>query len=251
MGLLVATLATLKPYRKATNGFTALGSGSYGLSSRCRPAPPVELGVIAEGDDPFPPAPTHRAHRYRRWHRVAHLVAPGPHRLAPAYIERAVIGFTGALYVVPSVALLALVAPLTGYFSVTTAEVALVSYTLLILVRNIVTGLDSVPVEAHEVAQGMGYTPLGELLKVRLPLAMPSVMGGLRVATVTVVGLVNVTAFIGQGGLGQLIIQQGFQEDFNTPIFVGLVLSIMLAGAADALIVLLQWASLPWLRARG
>src|SRR5487761_232229 len=130
-------------------------------------------------------------------------------------IRAPIIGTTGALYVVPSVALLALVAPLTGYFSVTTAEVALVSYTLLILVRNIVTGLDSLPAEAHEAAQGMGYTSLEELWKVRFPLAMPSIMGGLRVATVTVVGLVNVTAFIGQGGLGQLIIQQGFQEDFN------------------------------------
>lgn len=165
-------------------------------------------------------------------------------------IRAPIIGTTGALYVVPSVALLALVAPLTGYFSVTTAEVALVSYTLLILVRNIVTGLDSLPAEAHEAAQGMGYTSLEELWKVRFPLAMPSIMGGLRVATVTVVGLVNVTAFIGQGGLGQLIIQQGFQEDFNTPIVVGLGLSILLAGAADALIVVVERASLPWLRAR-
>lgn len=157
-----------------------------------------------------------------------------------------IVGASGALYVVPSVALLAMVAPLTGYFSVTTAEVALVSYTLLILVRNIVAGLDAVPPEAHEAARGMGYTALEELWRIQLPLAVPSILGGLRVATVTVVGLVNVTAFVGQGGLGQLIIQQGFQEDFNTPIFVGLVLSVLLAAAADALIVLAQRLAVPW-----
>lgn len=158
-----------------------------------------------------------------------------------------VIGFTGMLYVVPSVALLAIMAPITGFFSKTTAEVALVSYTLLILVRNIIAGLDSVPAEAHEAARGMGYTARKELWGVQLPLALPSIMGGLRVATVTVVGLVNVTAFVGQGGLGQLIIQQGFQEDFNTPIVVGLVLSVLVAGVADGLIVLPERKTLPWL----
>jgi osmoprotectant transport system permease protein len=157
------------------------------------------------------------------------------------------VGVTGALYVVPSVALLLLVAPITGFFSITTAEVALVSYTLLILLRNTIAGLDSVPADVHDAARGMGYSPLGELVKVQLPLALPSIFAGLRVATVTVVGLVNVTAFIGQGGLGQLIIQ-GFQEDFDTEIVVGLVLSVLLAGIADALLVGVEKLSLPWLR---
>lgn len=168
-------------------------------------------------------------------------------RLRP--LRGPIIGAAGVLYVIPSVALLALVAPFTGFFSVTTAEVALVGYTLLILVRNIVAGLQSVPAEAHDAARGMGYSPLRELWSVQLPLAMPSILAGVRVATVTVVGLVNVTAFVGQGGLGQLIIQQGFQEDFNTPIVVGLGLSIILAGVADALIVLVERLALPWLRA--
>lgn len=149
------------------------------------------------------------------------------------------------LYVVPSVALLSLVAPVTGFFSTTTAEVALVSYTLLILLRNTVAGLQSVPAEVHEAARGMGYTTLGELVKVQLPLALPSILAGLRVATVTVIGLVNVTALIGQGGLGQWIVQ-GFNEDFNTPIVVGLVLSVLLAGVADALLVGAERLSLPW-----
>jgi osmoprotectant transport system permease protein len=143
---------------------------------------------------------------------------------------------------------MALLAPLTGFFSVTTAEVALVSYTLLILLRNTVAGLSSVPADAHEAARGMGYTQLEELFKVQLPLALPSVLAGLRVATVTTIGLVNVTAFIGQGGLGQLIIQ-GFGEDFNTPIVVGLVLSVLLAGVADAILVGVEHLVLPWRRA--
>jgi osmoprotectant transport system permease protein len=159
------------------------------------------------------------------------------------------IGVTGLIYVIPSVALLSLFAPLTGFFSITTAEVALVGYTLLILLRNTIAGLESVPADAQDAAQGMGYTPLQELMKVQLPLALPAILAGLRVATVTTIGLVTVTAFIGQGGLGQLIIQ-GFSEDFNTPIFVGLVLSVLLAGVADALIVGVQRVSLPWVRRR-
>lgn len=155
------------------------------------------------------------------------------------------VGVAEVLYVVPSVALLSLVAPVTGFFSTTTAEVALVSYTLLILLRNTVAGLQSVPAEVHEAARGMGYTTLGELVKVQLPLALPSILAGLRVATVTVIGLVNVTALIGQGGLGQWIVQ-GFNEDFNTPIVVGLVLSVLLAGVADALLVGAERLSLPW-----
>jgi osmoprotectant transport system permease protein len=159
------------------------------------------------------------------------------------------VGLTGLVYVIPSVALLALFAPLTGFFSITTAEVALVGYTLLILLRNTVAGLDSVPADAQDAAQGMGYTSLQQLLKVQLPLALPAILAGVRVATVTTIGLVNVTAFIGQGGLGQLIIT-GFSEDFNTPIVVGLVLSVLLAGVADALIVGVQLLSLPWVRRR-
>jgi osmoprotectant transport system permease protein len=165
-------------------------------------------------------------------------------------VRGALIGVAGALYVIPSIALLSLVAPLTGFFSITTAEVALVSYTLLILLRNTVAGLASVPPEVHEAARAMGYNAVQELLKVQLPLALPSVLAGVRVATVTVVGLVNVTALLGQGGLGQLIIQ-GFTEDFNTPIVVGLVLSVLLAGVADWALVLVEQLSLPWLRTAG
>src|SRR5579872_1682471 len=159
------------------------------------------------------------------------------------------VAVTGGLYVVPSIALFALIQPLTGFFTITTAEVALVSYTLLILLRNTIAGLDAVPEDVREAARGMGYTALAELFRVDLPLALPSIVAGLRVATVTVVGLVTVTAFIGQGGLGQLIIE-GFNESFYEPIVVALVLSVLLAGAADALFVGIQRVSVPWLRAK-
>ncbi len=161
------------------------------------------------------------------------------------WLRGPVTGVAGVLYVVPSIAVLSLAAPLTGYFSIATAEVALVSYTLLILVRNVVAGLSSVPPDARDAARGLGYSPLQQLARVQVPLAMPSLLAGLRVATVTTVGLVNVTAFIGQGGLGQLI-EQGFSEDFNTPIVVALVLSVLLAGLADGLLVMVERLVVPW-----
>lgn len=147
-----------------------------------------------------------------------------------------VTGIAGVFYTIPSLALFALVQPVVGYFSTASAEVALVSYTLLILLRNILTGLDQVPDAVREAARASGYRPLGALVRVELPLALPAIFAGLRVATVTVVGLVTVTTFIGQDVLGQSI-TQGFQNDFYTPIVVGLVLSVLLASAADLVLV--------------
>lgn len=164
-----------------------------------------------------------------------------------------IVSFSAALYVIPSVALFGLLGPITGYFSVTTAEVALVSYTLLILIRNTLAGLEAVPDDARDAARGMGYGATARLVRVELPLALPSIFAGLRVATVTVVGLVNVTAFIGQGGLGQLLVT-GFEQSFNTPIVVALVLSVLLAGVLDLLLVAAEWVCVPWrrrLRLRG
>lgn len=162
-------------------------------------------------------------------------------------IRGAVLGLAGLLYTVPSIALFAIIEPITGFFSTTTGEVALVSYTLLILIRNICAGLDAVPEEVREASRAVGYSPFTALCRVELPLALPSIFAGLRVATVTVVGLVTVTAFIGLGGLGQLIIQ-GFSESFNTPIVVALVLSILLAGIGDLAFVLLERLVMPWAR---
>lgn len=158
--------------------------------------------------------------------------------------------FAGLLYTIPSVALFVLVQPLTGYFTIATAEVALTGYTLLILVRNIVAGLEAVPADVAESAVALGYGTSRQLFRVYLPLALPSIFAGLRVATVTVVGLVVVTYFMGQGGLGQLIVY-GFEQSFYTPIVVGLLLSVLLAAIGDGFFAGLERATVRWSRARG
>lgn len=155
-------------------------------------------------------------------------------------------GVAGFLYTIPSLALFALLVPITG-LSILTAEIALVSYTLLILIRNIMAGLDSVPREMREAADGMGYTPWQRLARVELPLAVPVIVAGLRIATVTIIGLVTVAGLIGQGGLGALMIR-GFSRGFSTQIYLGALLTVVLALLADAALLLLQRAATPWLR---
>lgn len=155
---------------------------------------------------------------------------------------------TGTLYTIPSLALFSLLIPFTG-LTIVTAEIGLVSYTLLILLRNIVGGIRSVPADATEAARGMGYTAAQTLWRVQLPLALPVIVAGIRVATITTIGLVTVTALIGQGGLGYFILL-GIQRFFSTPLLLGAFLSVALAVAADAVLVLLQRALTPWSRAR-
>jgi osmoprotectant transport system permease protein len=152
----------------------------------------------------------------------------------------------GVLYSIPSLALFALLIPFTG-LSITTAEIGLVSYTLLILVRNIVSGIRSVPPDVRESAIGMGYSDWQLLWKIELPLATSVIIAGVRVALVTTIGLVTVTAVIGQGGLGALIVQ-GIQQFFATPLVIGAVLSITLAVVLDSLLVALQRHVTPWTR---
>jgi osmoprotectant transport system permease protein len=163
-------------------------------------------------------------------------------------VQPVVLGVTGTIYTVPSIALFALLVPVTG-LGRTTAELGLVGYTLLILIRNVVAGLDGVPPDVREAAQGMGLTPRGTLLRIELPLALPAIVAGVRIATVTVIGLVTVTALIGQGGFGQLI-YDGLLRDFRTPLVLGTVLSVALAATADVGLVLLERALTPWSRAR-
>ncbi len=158
-----------------------------------------------------------------------------------------VIAVTGVLYTIPSLALFALLLPLTG-LSRTTALIPLTIYTLLILVRNTVTGLDGVPVDVKDAAVGMGYSRNRQLLQVELPLALPAIIVGIRIATVTTIGLVAITTLIGQGGLGALM-NDGLQRDFRTPLTVGIVLSLALAVVADLLLVLAQRLATPWSRA--
>jgi osmoprotectant transport system permease protein len=153
---------------------------------------------------------------------------------------------TGVLYTIPSLALFALLIPFTG-LSIVTAEIGLVSYTLLILVRNIVSGIRSVPADVREAAVGMGYSRSQLLWRIELPLALAVIIAGVRVAVVTTVGLVTVTGLIGQGGLGALIIQ-GIQQFFATPLVIGAVGSITLAVLLDATLVFIQRQVTPWTR---
>jgi osmoprotectant transport system permease protein len=159
-----------------------------------------------------------------------------------------IAGVTGIIYTIPSLALFAFLVPFTG-LSLLTAEIGLIGYTLLILIRNTEAGLDGVPPDVREAAEGMGYTGWQRLWRVELPLAMPVIVAGLRVATVTTIGLVMVTALIGQGGLGQLMLR-GFTRGFPTAIYVGAFVSVVLALIVDAGLVAAQRAVTPWTRPR-
>jgi osmoprotectant transport system permease protein len=157
-----------------------------------------------------------------------------------------VLVVTGILYTIPSLAAFALLLPYTR-LSRTTAIIPLAAYALLILVRNIVTGLEQVPAEVQDAAIGLGYSPARKLLRVDLPLALPTIFAGIRIAVVTIIGLIPVSALIGQGGLGQLM-TDGLQRDFRTPLIVGLVLTVVLALAADLLLLGIQRLLTPWTR---
>ena len=158
--------------------------------------------------------------------------------------EGPITWITGTLYTIPSLALFALLIPYTG-LTILTAEIGLVGYTLLIFINNIVRGIRGVPADVREAAVGMGYTPRDVLWRIELPLAAAVIIAGTRVATVSTIGLVTVTALIGQGGFGFLILI-GLQRFFTTELIAGAVLSVALAVVADALLVLLQRRLTPW-----
>jgi osmoprotectant transport system permease protein len=160
--------------------------------------------------------------------------------------EGPITWITGTLYTIPSLALFALLIPYTG-LTILTAEIGLVGYTLLIFINNIVRGIRGVPADVREAAVGMGYTPREVLWRIELPLAAAVIIAGTRVATVSTIGLVTVTALIGQGGFGFLILI-GLQRFFTTELIAGAVLSVALAVVADALLVMLQRRLTPWAR---
>jgi osmoprotectant transport system permease protein len=161
-------------------------------------------------------------------------------------LEGPLLALTGTLYAIPSLALFAVLVPFTG-FSTTSAEIGLVGYTLLILLRNLLAGLDAVPDDVRDAARGMGFGRWRMFTRVELPLALPALFAGIRIATVTTVGLVTVTVFIGQGGLGAMM-YQGFENSFRTQEIVGAVLVVALAIAADIVLVTVQRALTPWAR---
>ncbi len=156
---------------------------------------------------------------------------------------------TEILYTIPSLAVFAALVPITG-LSLPTAEVPLVMYTLVIFLRNMVAGFDTVPADVIEAAEGMGYTPSGRLWRVEVPLAIPLIVAGLRIATVSTIGLVTISGVLGIkfGGLGFFIFE-GYGRGFPTEIYAGAVPSILLAFAADLVLVRVQRRITPWSRA--
>jgi osmoprotectant transport system permease protein len=158
--------------------------------------------------------------------------------------------FTDVLYTIPSIALFQLLVPVTG-LTVTTIEVALVSYTFFVLYRNIVAGLRAVPAEVIESARGMGFTRLQTFFRVELPLAVPAILAGLRVAVVATISVATVAAFVIYYGLGGPIFDALQQPDiFRTELVAAGGLAILLALTADALLALTQRALTPWNRIR-
>lgn len=161
-----------------------------------------------------------------------------------------VLGVAGILYTIPSLAAFSLLVAWLGLFSIWTALIPLITYNLYILVRAVVVGLDGVDPSVLDASTGMGYRPWRRLTRVELPLATPSILAGLRLATVTTVGLVTVTAVLGQGGFGRLI-YDGLFNFFRTPVTVGTLGTVALAVLLDVLLILLGRALTPWTRARG
>ena len=164
------------------------------------------------------------------------------------WLESPLIGLWALFYTIPSIALFQLLVPVTGLTRLS-AEIALVSYTLLVLFRNTVTGLRDVPESVRESARAMGYTPRQVFLRVELPLAAPAIFAGLRVTTVTVIGLTTIAAYIINEGLGKPIFD-AIQTDFSTELLAAAALASVLALVADALLVLVQRVATPWAAAR-
>jgi osmoprotectant transport system permease protein len=161
-----------------------------------------------------------------------------------------ILALSGVLYTIPSLALLAFVAPYVGTTNPASVLIALVLYALLLMVRNTLAGLNQVPPEARDAAQGMGYGRFGRLLRIDLPLALPGIITGVRLATVSTVALVTVGALIGYGGLGELILG-GFRNNFyKAEILTGTVLAVALALVLDLLLAGVGRLLTPWI-ARG
>ncbi len=164
------------------------------------------------------------------------------------YLAGPVLGFSTLIYTIPSLAMFAFIAPITG-LSETTVAIGLILYSLVILVRNFLVGLQAVPADAVEAARGMGYGPGRLLWRVELPLALPSIIAGIRIATVSTVALVTVGVIVGQGGLGQIIIVNGFGANYyRPPIVFGTLASVLLALIADQLLALVERVLTPWTR---
>lgn len=163
-------------------------------------------------------------------------------------VSAPLLSTAAVLYTIPSLALFALLAPYTG-IGRTTVVIGLVAYALLVLLRNILSGLQGVDPDVVDAAKGLGYSPVRRVLTVELPQALPSVIAGLRLATVTTVALVTVGVVVGYGGLGQLMFR-GFQSGYKAQIFTSSLLTVGLALTLDVAIALAGRALMPWTRGR-
>ena len=169
------------------------------------------------------------------------LLARRVRRLRPA-----ILGTATAIYTIPSLALFSLLLPFTG-LSERTVITGLVLYTLTILVRAVLAGLDGVPEEVRDAGRGMGYSGRGLLWRVELPLALPVLIGGLRIATVSTVALTTIGTIVGSGGLGNLI-TTGLRSNFKAQVLTASVLCVLLALVLDVLLVGVQRLLMPWRR---
>jgi osmoprotectant transport system permease protein len=160
-----------------------------------------------------------------------------------------ILAVLGVIYSIPSLALFVALPLVLGtrILDPLNVAVALTIYSVALLVRSVVDGLRSVPVDVKQSASAVGFSRWGRLLRVELPLAMPVVFAGLRVVTVSNIALVTVAVLVASGGLGQLFLR-GYNSIFYTPLIVGLVLTVLLALLADAVILLVQRGTLPWAR---
>jgi osmoprotectant transport system permease protein len=165
------------------------------------------------------------------------------------FLYQPTFGVMNVVYSLPSLAVFIVLIPITGLAERATVIIPLTFYALAVLIPAVVDGLTSVPDHVRQAADAMGFRPLRRLIQVELPIAVPVVLAGLRVATVSSISLVSVGALIGRGGLGGLFIT-GWQLRFPTPIIVGIVLVVLLAVVADGLLVLAQRLLTPWARAR-
>ncbi|WP_235928129.1 ABC transporter permease [Goekera deserti] len=166
------------------------------------------------------------------------------------YLAAPVLGLSTLIYTIPSLAMFAFLSPYTG-LTERTVIVGLVLYSLVVLVRNFLAGLQAVPDEVREAARGMGYGSARLLFTVEVPLALPSIIAGLRIATVSTIALVTVGVLVGQGGLGQIIIVNGFSANYyRPPIVFGTLACVLLALVADQLLALTERVLSPWNRTR-
>lgn len=161
-------------------------------------------------------------------------------------VTQPLIYLSGLLYTVPSLALFILLIPFTG-LSIATSIIGLTLYSVVIIFRNVIVGFEKIPKELLEVSEALGYMRWYRFVDVEFHIILPSLFAGLRIASVSLVGLVEITALIGQGGLGQLVIS-GFNQDFLTPIIISLSLCVILSFMFDLLIYKIEYWLTPWNR---